>query len=100
VGFDKVVPSLEEIDGVRMYLKILAAIHASADKPCQRVANSEIKPFYVRSADSSTRINAEGIHNLILLSKHNTLKDFNDSTFFSLLTYLRIFQVWIRDEFR
>ncbi len=53
VRFDEVVPSLEEIDGMRMYLNVFTAVHASADKPCQRVANSEIKPFYVRSADSA-----------------------------------------------
>ncbi len=40
VRFDEVVPSLEEIDGMGMYLKVFAAVHASADKPCQRVANS------------------------------------------------------------
>jgi hypothetical protein len=62
VRFDEVVPSLKEVDSVRMYLDVLAAVHASGNEPSQGIADSEIKPFYVRSVDFATGFNAKGFH--------------------------------------
>ena len=70
--FNEVVPSLEKIDGMRMYLEIFAAVHTSAHEPSQRVADSEIKPFYVCRVDLATGINTKGLHNFIRISKYDT----------------------------
>ena len=98
--FNEVVPSLKKVNGMRMYLEVFAAVHASAHEPCQRVADSEIKPFYVCRVDFATGINTKGLHNFIRISKYDTLDDFYNSTLFSLLAYLRVLQARIRNEYR
>ena len=97
--FNEVVPSLEKINGMRMYLEIFAAVHTSAHEPGQRVADSEIEPFYVCRVDLATRINTEGLHNFIRISKYDTLEDFYNSTPLFLLADLCILQARIRNEY-
>ena len=97
--FNEVVPSLEKIDGMRMYLEIFAAVHTSAHEPSQRVADSEIKPFYVCRVDLATGINTKGLHNFIRISKYDTLEDFYNSTLLFLFAHLRILQARIRNEY-
>jgi hypothetical protein len=38
--FDEVIPSLKEIDNMRVPLEIFAAIHALTDESSQSIANS------------------------------------------------------------
>jgi hypothetical protein len=90
VRFDEVIPSLKEVDGMRMYLDVLAAVHASGNKPSQGIADSEIKPFYVRSVDFATGFNAKGFHDFNRISKYDTLGNFYNSTLFFSLAYIAI----------
>lgn len=56
---DEILPSLEEIQSMSMPSQDLAAIHALAHEPCQRIANCEIYPLNVCSIDLSTGIDSK-----------------------------------------
>jgi hypothetical protein len=100
VWFDEVVPSLKKVNGMRMYPKIFATVHASTHEPGQGVADSKIKSFYVCSVDFATGIDTKGFHNFHGISKYDTLEDFYNFTPFFLLAHLCVFQVRIRNEHR
>ena len=88
--FDEVIPSLKEIDSLRVHLAIFTTVHTLADESSQRIANGEIEPFYVSCVYLTTRINTKQSQYVLRISKYNTLDYVDNSAFLFPFAYLSI----------
>ena len=97
---DKVVPSLEKVQGMSVPPQDLAAIHALAHKSSQWIANCEIQALDIGGIDLSTRINTEQLLYLNRITIDNALYYLNESSVLSFLANLCVLQVWVRNQYR
>ena len=93
--FDEVIPSLKEIDSLRVHLAIFTAVHALTDESSQRVANGEIESFYVSCIYFTTLISTKQSQYIVRFSKYNTLDYFDNSAVLFTFAYLSILQMRI-----
>ena len=97
---DEIIPSLEEIQSISMPSQDLAAIHALAHEPCQRIANCEIDPLNVSSIDLSTGIDSKQPHYFPRIAVNDTLYHFYEPPILSFFADLCILQVRVWNENR
>ena len=96
---DKVIPSLEKVQGMGMPSQDHAAIHTLAHKSSQWIANCEIQPLDICSIDLFARIGTKQLHYLFRITINNLLYYLNESSLLSFLAYLCVLQVWVRNQY-
>jgi len=100
MGLDEIIPGLEEVQSMSMPSADLAAIHAFAHEPCQRIANCEIYPLNIRSIDLSTGIDSKQTHYFLWVAIHDLLYHLYEPPILSFFADPCVLQVRVGDENR